>query len=62
MLRAGSGDAPGDYLASVRYISAQLLGFFIVDVGNLINAVMTYFRTAFTALSEIVIHYNSTPS
>jgi hypothetical protein len=62
MLGTGPGDAPGDYLASVRYISAQLFGLFVVDIGNLIHTVMANFRTTFAALSEIVIHDISTPS
>jgi hypothetical protein len=62
MLGAGSGDASGDYLASVGYISSQLFGFFIINIGNLIHAVMAHFWAPFTALSEIVIHDNSTPS
>jgi hypothetical protein len=62
MLGTGSGDASWDYLASVSYISAQLFGLFVVYIGNLIHAVVTDLRTAFTALSEIIIHENSTPS
>jgi hypothetical protein len=62
MLGTGSGDSSGDYLASVRYIPAQFFSFFIVDIGNLIHAVMADFWTALAALSEIVIHDNSTPS
>jgi cobalamin-dependent methionine synthase I len=61
MLGTGSGDASGDYLAPVRDISAQFFGFFIVDAGNPVHAVMTNFWAALAALSEIVIHDNSTP-
>jgi hypothetical protein len=57
MLGASARHAPWDYLAPVGDIPAQFFRFFVVDVGNLVDAVMADFWPAFAAFPEIIVHH-----